>query len=53
MALSHTSTLPGVFVNCYQPSGYRFDIPTRFPTVFERHKKKEGHSIAYLKLTRT
>ena len=51
MVLSHTSTLPGVFENCY-PAGYRFNIPTRFPTIFEQHKKSEGHDIAYLKLKR-
>jgi tRNA (guanine-N7-)-methyltransferase len=51
--LSHLTTLPGIWTNRYQPSGYRFDIPTRFPTVFESHKKAEGHSIAYLMLERT
>lgn len=51
--LSHLTTLPGVWTNCYGPNGYRFDIPTRFPTVFESHKKAEGHSIAYLMLERT
>jgi tRNA (guanine-N7-)-methyltransferase len=51
--LSHLTTLPGIWANRYQPSGYRFDIPTRFPTVFESHKKAEGHSIAYLMFERT
>jgi len=52
-ALSNLSTLPGLWRNLYAPAGYRFDIPTRFPTVFERHKKAEGCSIAYLLLERT
>ena len=51
--LSHLSTLPGLFLNDYQPQGYRINIPTRFPTVFENHKKAEGCTICYLKLTRT
>ncbi len=51
--LSNATTLPGLWANRYQPSGYRFDIPTRFPTVFERHKKAEGCSIGYLLLERT
>jgi hypothetical protein len=43
-----------LFRNCYQADGgYRIDIPTRFPTVFETHKKSEGHRIAYLLLERT
>jgi len=52
-ALSNASTLPGLWRNRYLPAGYRFDIPTRFPTVFESHKKAEGCSIAYLLLERT
>lgn len=52
-ALSNVSTLPGCFHNCYHPSGYRIDIPTRFPTVFERHKKAEGCRICYLALERS
>ena len=52
-ALTNCSTLPGVFRNCYAPQGYRFDIPTRFPTVFEQHKKAEGCRICYLLLERT
>ena len=51
--LTNSSTMPGVWRNCYGPSGYRMDIPTRFPTVFEVHKKSEGHRIAYLMLERT
>jgi len=52
-ALSNMTTLPGLWWNRYAPHGYRFDIPTRFPTVFERHKKSEGCRIAYLGFERT
>lgn len=52
-ALSNLSTLPGLFRNLYAPLGYRIDIPTRFPTVFERHKKAEGCTILYLLLERS
>ncbi|MDA3963314.1 MAG: tRNA (guanosine(46)-N7)-methyltransferase TrmB [Planctomycetota bacterium] len=52
-ALTNCSTLPGMWRNCYQPQGYRINIPTRFPTVFEQHKKAEGCSICYLMLERT
>jgi tRNA (guanine-N7-)-methyltransferase len=51
-ALWNCTTLPGLWLNRY-PSAFRFDIPTRFPTVFERHKKEEGCSICYLMLERT
>ena len=51
--LAHTTTMPGVFRNCYGPEGYRFDIPVRFETVFLRHKRAEGCSIAYLMFERT
>ena len=52
-ALSNLTTLPGLWRNLYAPHGYRFDIPTRFPTVFERHKKSEGCRIAYLAFERS
>ena len=52
-ALSNLTTLPGLWRNLYAPHGYRFDIPTRFPTVFERHKKEEGCRIAYLACERS
>ncbi len=52
-ALSNVSTLPGLFVNRYQPAGYAFDIPTTVPTVFERHRKRAGCHIAYLAFERT
>jgi len=51
--LSNCSTLPGVWHNRYQPTGYRFDIPTRFPTVFETHRRRDGYRIAYLQMERT
>ncbi len=51
-ALSNLTTLTGLWRNCY-PNGYRFEIPTRFPTVFERHKKSEGCTICYLMMERT
>ncbi len=51
--LSNSSTLPGLWRNRYLPAGYRIDIPTRFPTLFETYKKAEGCTIAYLQLERT
>jgi len=51
--LSNLTTLPGLWRNAYLPAGYRIDIPTRFPTVFERYKKSEGCHIAYLLCERT
>ena len=51
-ALWNCTTLPNLWLNRYA-GGFRFDIPTRFPTVFERHKKEEGCSICYLMLERT
>lgn len=51
--LSHTTTMPGVFRNGYQPAGYRFDVPVRFGSVFLRHKTAAGCRIAYLLLHRT
>jgi tRNA (guanine-N7-)-methyltransferase len=51
--LSNLTTLPSLWRDCYAPSGYRIDIPTRFPTVFERHKKAEGCTVMYLMLERT
>lgn len=53
LILAHLSTLPGLWHNRYRPAGYRFDIPTRFPTIFEQVKKAEGHRIAYLLLERS
>lgn len=50
--LSNVTTLPGLWRSLY-PAGYRIDIPTRFPTVFERHKKEEGCTICYVALERS
>ena len=51
--LSNATTVPGLWRNAYAPSGYRVDIPTRFPTLFETYKKEEGCTIAYVLLERT
>ncbi len=51
-ALTNISTLPGLWRNRCNPRGYAFDIPTRFPTLFETYKKAAGCSIAYLLLER-
>jgi hypothetical protein len=51
--LSNLTTLPGEWHNRYPPTGYRINIPTRFPTVFEKYKKEEGDTIAYLLLERS
>jgi tRNA (guanine-N7-)-methyltransferase len=50
--LSNTTTLPGLW-RSRLPGGYAIDRPTRFPTLFEQHKKSEGHRIVYLELERT
>ena len=50
--VSNVSTLPRVFRSLY-PNGFRFNINTRFATVFETHKKEEGHRCCYLKLERS
>lgn len=52
-ALSNLTTITGCWRNLYAPNGYRIDIPTRFPTTFEVHKKAEGDTICYLLLERT
>lgn len=49
--LSNLSTIPGLW-RSLDPSGYRFDDPVRFTTVFERHKRAEGCSICRLRLER-
>ena len=51
--LSNASTCDGLWELCYNPSGYRINIPTRFPTLFEKYKKEEGCTIAYVQLRRT
>jgi tRNA (guanine-N7-)-methyltransferase len=50
--LSNAADLGHLWKNCYDPPGYRFNIPTRFPTTFEVHKKAEGWDIAYVCLQR-
>ncbi|NRA39937.1 MAG: tRNA (guanosine(46)-N7)-methyltransferase TrmB, partial [Planctomycetes bacterium] len=37
--LSNFSCIENLVDNAYAPQGYRINIPTRFPTVFEIHKK--------------
>jgi tRNA (guanine-N7-)-methyltransferase len=51
-ALSCCSMLAELWRPLY-PNGYRFDIPTRFTTVFQRHKVSEGHSICYVHMERS
>jgi tRNA (guanine-N7-)-methyltransferase len=51
--LSNLTLLPGCWRNVQAPAGYRIDIPTRFPTVFEKHKKAEGCTIMYVIHERT
>jgi tRNA (guanine-N(7)-)-methyltransferase len=43
----------GLWANTYLPAGYRINIPTRFPTLFETYKKSEGCAIAYTQFERT
>jgi tRNA (guanine-N7-)-methyltransferase len=49
--LSNSSTLPGLWRSLH-PSGYRIDLPVRFETVFERHKRAEGCTICNLSFER-
>lgn len=51
--LNNLSSLPGLWSNRHPPPGFRFDVPVRFPTVFERHKREEGCSICQLCLERS
>ncbi|NUQ12011.1 MAG: hypothetical protein HUU26_06755, partial [Gemmatimonadaceae bacterium] len=50
--LANVSTLPGLWRSLH-PAGYLLDVPVRFETVFERHKRAEGCSIMHLRLERT
>ncbi|MEK7411727.1 MAG: methyltransferase domain-containing protein [Planctomycetota bacterium] len=50
--LANVSTIPGRWRSLH-PSGYRIDVPVRFETVFERHKRAEGCTIANVQLERT
>lgn len=50
--LSNVSTIPGLWRSLH-PTGYKIDVPVRFETVFERHKRAEGCTIANLRFERT
>lgn len=50
--LSVSTTLPGLW-RPLLPQGYALDLPVRFPTVFERHKRAEGARIMQVLLERT
>jgi tRNA (guanine-N7-)-methyltransferase len=50
--LANVSTIPGLWRSLH-PAGYRVDVPVRFETVFERHKRAEGCSIVNLQFERT
>jgi tRNA (guanine-N7-)-methyltransferase len=49
--LSQTTTLPGQWRNLL-PGGYAVDLPVRFPTVFERHRRAEGATVCHLRFER-
>lgn len=49
--LANVSTIPGRWRSLH-PMGYRLDVPVRFETVFERHKRAEGCSIMNLRFER-
>ncbi len=49
---TNLSLLPGLWRSLW-PELLRIDVPNRFPTVFERHKREEGCTIAQLRLERT
>ena len=50
--LSNMSTTCGLWRSLHA-SGYRFEVPVRFVTVFERHKRAEGCTICHLHFERT
>lgn len=50
--LANVSTTPGLWRSLL-PAGYALDLPVRFPTVFERHKREEGCTIMHVRLERT
>jgi tRNA (guanine-N7-)-methyltransferase len=50
--LSNVSTIPGLWRSIH-PGGYKVDVPVRFETVFERHKRAEGCTIVNLQFERT
>ena len=49
--LANVSTIPGLWRSLH-PAGYQVDVPVRFETVFERHKRAEGCTIMNLRLVR-
>lgn len=51
--LTNLTLLPGLWRNRYLPEGYRFDVPVRFPTVFQRHREAAGLRICHMVLERT
>jgi tRNA (guanine-N7-)-methyltransferase len=50
--LANVSTIPGLWRSLH-PAGYMVDVPVRFETVFERHKRAEGCTIMNLRFERT
>lgn len=50
--LANISTTPGLWRSLH-PAGYKVDVPVRFETVFERHKRAEGCTIMNLRFERT
>ncbi len=49
--LANVSTIPGLWRSLH-PAGYKLDVPVRFETVFERHKRAEGCTIMNLRFER-
>jgi tRNA (guanine-N7-)-methyltransferase len=49
--LANISTTPGLWRSLH-PAGYKVDVPERFETVFERHKRAEGCTIMNLRFER-
>ncbi|MCS6970426.1 MAG: methyltransferase domain-containing protein [Planctomycetota bacterium] len=50
--LTNATTLPGLW-RPLLPNGYALDLPVRFVTVFERHKRAEGARIMHVHLERS
>ncbi len=50
--LANVSTIPGLWRSLH-PAGYRLDVPVRFETVFERHKRAEGCTIMQVRFERS
>ncbi len=49
--LANVSTIPGYWRSLH-PAGYKVDVPVRFETVFERHKRAEGCTIMQVRFER-